>query len=137
MKYVLDSSIAIKWALSEIDSPEADQIRADFQHHGLELISVDVFVVEVAHALTRAERRGVLPPGESIRLLTDVMSSLPVLHPILPLIGRAIELSSQHRIGVYDCLFIALAEQENCDVLTADVRLARTFSNVVLLKNAV
>ena len=29
------------------------------------------------------------------------------------------------RIGVYDCLYVALAEREGCTLLTADDRLAR------------
>ena len=32
---------------------------------------------------------------------------------------------SQARIGVYDCLHVALAEREGCELLTADVRLVR------------
>lgn len=37
------------------------------------------------------------------------------------------ELSSQARIGVYDCLYVALAEFEQCRVATADQRLLKTF----------
>jgi predicted nucleic acid-binding protein len=27
------------------------------------------------------------------------------------------------RVGVYDCLYIALAEQEGCELVTADARM--------------
>jgi predicted nucleic acid-binding protein len=43
----------------------------------------------------------------------------------LRLLLRAYEISSQMRIGVYDCLYVALAEREGCALLTADDRLAR------------
>jgi len=38
---------------------------------------------------------------------------------------RAIDISSKVRIGVYDCLYVALAERENCELITADDRLVR------------
>ena len=38
--------------------------------------------------------------------------------------GRTI--SSQARIGVYDCLYVALAEQQGCQLVTADDRLVKT-----------
>ena len=33
---------------------------------------------------------------------------------------RAFVLASQARIGVYDCLYVVLAEREGCEFLTAD-----------------
>ena len=62
MKYVLDSSVALKTALAEIDSPQAIRLLDDF-HNGIhELLAPDVFHVEVGHALTRAERQGRIVP---------------------------------------------------------------------------
>ena len=34
--------------------------------------------------------------------------------------ARAIEISSQTRTAFYDCLYVALAEQEQCEVVTVD-----------------
>jgi len=50
MKYVLDSSVAFKWVVRELDSDKADLLRADYQNAIHELLSPDVFPVEVAHA---------------------------------------------------------------------------------------
>jgi hypothetical protein len=35
----------------------------------------------------------------------------------LPLMSRAIDIASQMRCGVYDCLYVALAEKEGCGLL--------------------
>jgi len=43
----------------------------------------------------------------------------------LPLLPRAYEISSQFRVGVYDCLYVALAEREKCELATADDKLVR------------
>jgi predicted nucleic acid-binding protein len=125
MKYVLDSCVAIKWVLPEPDTPQAVQIRTAFLRGEHELLAPDIFPVEVAHALARAERRGIISPPFGARRLRNILAYSPVLHSYLPLLPRAFALASQARIGVYDCLYVALAEREGCSLLTADDRLAR------------
>ena len=46
---------------------------------------------------------------------------------------RAYALSSQVRIGIYDCLYVALSEQEQCELLTADSRLKATFPAIPIV----
>jgi predicted nucleic acid-binding protein len=125
MKRVLDSSVGFKWVVAETDTDKALQLRDDFRNAVLELIAPNVFPVEVAHALTRAERQKRITPAEGAIFLMDVLNTLPQLFPSLPLLPRAYEISSQMRIGVYDCLYVALAEQEGCELITADDRLVR------------
>ncbi len=124
MKYVLDSSVAFKWVVAEALSDKAQFARDDYRNKIHELLSPDVFAIEIAHALTRAERQGRLTAPQSGVLLADVLSTAPKLFSCLPLLRRAVEISSRLRIGVYDCLYVALAEREGCALLTADARLA-------------
>jgi len=126
MRYVLDSNISLKWVLPETDSDRALRLRADYQNQLLDLLAPDVLPVEVAHALAKAERRGVIPPGNADRLLTNILSTPPAFHPYLPLLRRALGIASLARIGVYDCLYVALAEREGCQLVTADDRLVRS-----------
>ena len=51
------------------------------------------------------------------------MMDAPVLAPILPLMDRALEISIAKRHNFYDCLYVALAERERCELLTADTKL--------------
>ena len=125
MRYVIDSSVALKWVLAEQDDAKARQTRADFQNALHEFLAPDVFTTELAHALTRAERQGRLTPGEALTLWTNVMTTPPQLFSSVPLTPRAIEISSRMRIGVYDCLYVALADKEQCEFITADDRLIR------------
>ena len=53
------------------------------------------------------------------------MDDAPALVPYAPLVPRAYAISSRYRTGVYDCLYVALAEQQGCPFLTADDRLVR------------
>ena len=123
MKRVIDSSVAFKWVVAETDSDKALLIRDDFRNGLVELLAPDVFHIEISHALTRAERQTRIPVGSALPLLRDILVTLPVLHPSLPILLRAVEISSQLRVGVYDCLYVALAEREKCDFVTADDKL--------------
>jgi predicted nucleic acid-binding protein len=123
MKYVLDSNVAIKWVLTESDSPKALALRADYPSQIHELLAPDIFPVEAAHALTRAERRNIINQGQAAALLALVMMTCPRQYPYQPLLQRATAISSQARIGVYDCLYVALAEREKCELVTADGKL--------------
>ena len=67
-----------------------------------------------------------LRPPEAALKLADLLTTGPELHPYLPLLPRAVELSSQYRVGVYDCLYVARADIETCGLVTADQRLVRT-----------
>lgn len=125
MKDVLDSSTAFKWVVAEVHTDKALRLRDDFRNGLREFLAPDVFPVEIAHSLTRAERQGRITPAQGIVFLGDILSGLPQLFPSLSLLPRAYELSSQMRIGVYDCLYVALAEQEKCGLITADDRLVR------------
>src|SRR5262245_46945443 len=126
MRYVLDSNVALKWVLRENDSDKARQIRGDYQKQIHELLAPDVFPIEVAHALARSERRGIITPAQGPIFLADILTSQPKLEQYLPLLWRAYSISSQALIGVYDCLYVALAEREGCQLLTADDKLVRT-----------
>jgi predicted nucleic acid-binding protein len=81
-----------------------------------------ILPIELVHSLTRAERQGRITQGEGVQLFQDIMGLLPALHDYLPLLPRAYEISSQARIGVYDCLYVVLAEQEGCELITSDNR---------------
>src|ERR1700722_19480725 len=120
MKYVLDASVALKWVLTEHDSPKAIDLRDRYSRRLHELIGPDVFALEVAHALTRAERRGIIKVPQGMACMPDVMTTPPHLFPSLPLLSRAFAIASQMRVGIYDCLYVALAEREACEFVTAD-----------------
>jgi predicted nucleic acid-binding protein len=70
MKCVLDSNVAIKWVLPESDTPSAVRFRNEIRRGMHEILAPDIYPVEVAHAITRAERRGVILPPIGTRRST-------------------------------------------------------------------
>lgn len=120
MKYVLDASVAICWVIPRPLSPKAIGLRDDYRRQIHELLAPTVFIDEVAAALTKAERQKDISVGEAASLYAKVLNNPPVLIAHAPLIARAIDISSRTRSGYYDCLYLALAEQEGCSLITAD-----------------
>ena len=83
------------------------------------------FPVEIASALTKAERQKLIPAGDARLLIQHVLTTPPALHAIDALFYRAVEISSKTRSGFYDCLYVALAEREGCGLVTADDKLIK------------
>ena len=94
MRYVLDANVALKWVLPETDSDKALRLRADTQAGVHELLAPDVFAVEVAHALARAERKGDIPVGDAELHLLNILSTSPQFQPSLAILRRALAISS-------------------------------------------
>jgi predicted nucleic acid-binding protein len=126
MRYVIDCSVAFKWVVAEPDTPKAVRLRDDYRNRVHDLLAPDLFPPECANALLVAERRKRISPGDSIRLLADILNTLPALHPSLPdLLPRAHAIAAGTVASVYDCLYVALAEREGCELVTADDKLIR------------
>src|SRR5436190_8377763 len=121
MKYALDVNVGLKWVLNEVDSPQALLLRDEYRNRVHELIAPDCLPLEAGHALTRAERRKII--ADASQFWAEIMADCPLLLPSLPLAHRALAISRQARIGFYDCLYVALAEREGCELVTSDVRL--------------
>jgi predicted nucleic acid-binding protein len=123
MTFALDSSVALKWVLPEADSDKAIRLRDDFHNGLVDLVAPDILPVETLHALTKAERQRRIVHGTAQALWQSILSDCPALHPHIPLLDRAYEIASAERIGIYDCIHVALAERESCELVTADARL--------------
>jgi len=129
MKYVLDSCVAFKWVVPETDSDRAIQLRDETRSGLHELVVPGIFGAEVAHALTRAERQNRVSNADGWRLWCAVLTEPLAVEDYTPLMPRAYAIASKARIGVYDCLYVALAERESCELLTADTKLWTNLSS--------
>ena len=127
MKRVLDSSTAFKWLVAEVDSDKAIRLRDDFRNGLVELIAPDIFPAEMASSLLTAQRKGRISDFQP--LLFDVLAEGIVLHTSTPLLARMAMIittvTTGARFSVYDCIYVALAEREGCELVTADERLVR------------
>lgn len=129
MNYVIDCSVAFKWVVPEFDSARAVQLRDDYCNAVHWLLAPDTFPAEIGNAILVAGWRGRIPAGQGALLLRDVLNTSPVLFASIPdLLPRAYEIGEQVRETVYDCLYVALAEQQQCELITADDKLIKALA---------
>lgn len=122
MKFVLDASVAVKWVVPEEDSAKAIQLREDYHNQIHELIAPNLFFAEIAHALTKAERRGIIQQYESLAKMMDIAMNAPRLHEYGPLLADAMIISATSRCAINDCVYLQLALEQSCGYVTADQR---------------
>lgn len=125
MRYIIDASVGFKCVVPEILTPKALQIRGDFRKGVHDLLSPDLYPIELGNSLAAAGRSGRFPASDFPTVYTDMMGNLPIIYPSLSLLPRAYEISCQNRVSVYDAIYVALAEKEGCDLVTADDKLIK------------
>jgi predicted nucleic acid-binding protein len=116
---VVDTSIVAKWFLDEEHSEIALSLLENDLH------APELLEVELAHTLCKKVRRGELEADEA-RSILRCFEDFPVQrHETVFLQDLAFDFALAHGRGIYDCLFVALAEILDTRVVTADRRLVR------------
>ncbi len=123
---VLDSSVAVKWYLPEELREEALRLSDKMSADDVELLAPSTIGPEVFNALFQQHRRGNLSSGEVREFFVSFDEAPISLFEIDSLVSRACVISLEVGVIVYDALFLALAEEANTAMITADDKLLRT-----------
>jgi len=113
-KFVLDASAALKWPIDEPHSDRALLLRGRMLTGAIGPIAPDIFPVEIAHVFSKMCRQRRITAEEAAAYLADVLATPPNLRESLPLIPPAYKLALRFHKSLCDCLYVALAEQEDC-----------------------
>jgi len=125
VRYVVDASVAVTWLLGEANADAAERLFLNARLGIDELIAPEFFLAECGHALFRAERKKLITAGEARQLLETLGADLPRLALTVHLASRAGGICQYLRKSFYDCLYMALAEEEQVELITADTKLVR------------
>ena len=126
---VLDTSVAVKFHVPEDQHEEASTLRSAFEEGQVGLLAPGTILPEAFNAFWQLYRRGELTRQE-VREGWDLISSLPLsLYAPKDLMPRALELTFETSVIVYDALFLALAEDADTLVVTADSKLLKVLEN--------
>ena len=120
MSLVVDASVALKWFLSE--ELHASQALAVVQD-GATLIAPDFLIAEVCNAAWRSARLGRISQAQVDAIAANLPRFFDSLVSVSSLARRAVAIAGQLDHPVYDCLYLALAEAEQAELVTADMRL--------------
>lgn len=116
---VIDASVAVKWFIQEDRAAEAQRVlNAD-----ADLIAPTSILFEVFHALWEAARIRRIPPNRLAELADVVPTPFAALTPIEHLYAAAAALARTQPLAIYDCAYVALAQREHAELVTADERM--------------
>lgn len=115
-RYVVDASVGIKWFLPEIRSEAAGR---------LPLLNASLHVpaffhLELGNVLSKRIRRDELTPKEGEAILQELQRVSLQKHSNERLMNPAFALAIQTKRSFCDCLYLALAEAIDGQVVTAD-----------------
>jgi predicted nucleic acid-binding protein len=117
--FVVDASVAMKWLMPEEYSESAARLLAE----GLELWAPDLIWPELGNILWKKWRREEVPE-EEVPVLLQVMQGFPLnIRPSDGLADGAWDIAREFRRSFYDSLYLALAIDRGCPLVTADRRL--------------
>jgi predicted nucleic acid-binding protein len=117
---VIDASIAVKWVVDEQGTPEALVLRQKAK-----LIAPELLVAECANILWKKVQRNELSKEEALLAARLLQGAEIELLPTRSLFEAATRLSIELDHPAYDCLYLALAVENECRFVTADERFLR------------
>jgi len=123
--FVLDCSVAAKWVLPESGRGAALDVYKRYESGNILLIAPDILLAEFASLVAKRNRRRQISAKQAQTAFALMTRAAPRLVDTRPLLFDALDLSLQHQLSLWDCIYLALALERDCRVLTADLRLFR------------
>ena len=120
MKLVVDASVAIKWVIAEGGSGDAVKLLK-----ATTLAAPDLLVAECANILWKKVQRTELAASEAVLCARLLQRADIEIYPTRHLLEAATQLAIDLNHPAYDCLYLALANANGWQFVTADERLLR------------
>jgi len=119
MALVVDASVAVRWLLDLEGADRADAILQSDER----LIAPDLLISEISSAVWKSvvfastsADTAATAVGRAAEFFDEIVSSLVLK-------DHALQIAIELRHAVYDCFYLSLAEQRDCQMVTADERL--------------
>ena len=114
---LVDASVALKWFLNEPDAEAAEWLSLNHS-----LVAPQLIVAEIANGLWKAVRKQAFVAEDAIAAIASLLAQFDLLVPLDTLGERALQIAIQLDHPVYDCFYLAAAEREGLELVTADRR---------------
>jgi len=133
---VLDASVVAKWFKYEEGREKALEIRDNFISDQEQITFPDLLILELANLLRFSRiynQTDIIKAVESIENM-----DIDIVVPTFEVIKDSVRIAVENDLTVYDAVYISLAENLGCDLITADEKLhqkVKKLKFVKLLKN--
>ncbi|MWB78502.1 PIN domain-containing protein [Pseudooceanicola sp. 216_PA32_1] len=121
--FVVDTSVAIKWIVDEEDSDKAELLQ------GADMVAPALFRIEASNVLRTLVSKQVLANERAIDLFLFLQTApVTIIDADELLERRALDLALALEHPIYDCVYLALAERMDRQLITADRRFIKALS---------
>lgn len=123
-KLIVDSSLAFKWFnIEETNSEQALNLLNSHLTKEIQIYVPDLILYELANAWST---KGTLDASKIKDNLRTFMEYKLIIVPVgLDLIEKAVELSKEFKMTVYDAIYSVLAKEQKCNLITADEKFVK------------
>ncbi len=131
--YVVDSGVFLRWFIEQDGFEHARGLQQRLVEGGAAAETVDFARVEVAGVLRKkgflAGRLTLEQFTAAVRVIDDIGVTV---HPTTAdRLERAAELAARKTLGMYDALFVQLAQELDLPLLTSDTKLGRAVDGMI------
>jgi predicted nucleic acid-binding protein len=119
VKLVIDASVAVKWLVVE----DRHEIAREALDDRFELIAPDLLLVEVANALQKKLRAGLIAQAQATLALAALPGYFDALLPPAGVLALAFDIACRINHPVADCVYLACAKEAGVRLLTDDEKL--------------
>ena len=128
---MIDASVAGKWVLPSAEEPYSKSALALLERYYLKEIQIvvpDLFWAEIGNVLWKAARtqRTTIEDAKT-GLLKITNCNFPTVSSF-SLVNRAFDIATTFGRSFYDCLYVALAESSETELITADEKLVNALA---------
>lgn len=137
-KYILDSSVIIKWYYSsnEEDLKQASYFYNNSRQNNNVIVAPDLLIYEI---LNFFKNKSEIAENYIFTILNEIYNTVTILEISNNLFKKAFKIARDIGVTIYDGIYISLSDELNIPFITADKKLftltEKLNYRVVLLKN--
>ena len=130
--YEVDTGVFLRWFIDQDGFERARELQQQLIDGAVTAETVDFARVEVAGVL---RKKGFLVGRLTLEEFTAAVRAIDIgvaVHPTTAdRLERAAEMAARRMLGMYDALFVQLAQELNLPLLTSDAKLARAAEGMI------
>lgn len=123
---IVDASVAVKWFLDTKDEQFVSNAKALLDTHErgeLQFMVPDLFWAEIGNIFWKAVRTDRCTRADAEKGLIVLQEGAWLTIPSYGLLNQAFQIALEFKRTVYDSLYVALASESGCELITADKKL--------------
>ncbi|MBN1850227.1 MAG: type II toxin-antitoxin system VapC family toxin [Deltaproteobacteria bacterium] len=129
---VLDSSAIIRLYVPDGPLPEGlSDCIVSAQRGDADVLVPELALAEVAQVIWKKEQMGYINSAEANEIIS-AMLELPIeVVGHFDLILESLTIARQHKLTIYDSIFLALARKKKATLITANLQLKKVFQGII------